>query len=123
MDSQGTASDSSPAMNIVLDANVLISDYRLRGVSLRLLLLMVSKGNLKMTIPEVALREVVGKYTATLQDQQKKLESISRDLDRLDENYTEQLPEYDRVATVTEQKPTIFTILNKKCAKVSSRCG
>lgn len=74
---------------------MLVGDYHLNNASLRLLLLMLSRGHLRITIPEVVVCEVVGKYKGALQEQKQKLETVGNELNRIRQHHNHRLPEID----------------------------
>jgi hypothetical protein len=60
-------------MYIVLDANVLVSDYRLRSPAVQMLTQLVERQGVYIVVPAVAVHEAVNKYEEQTEDVARKL--------------------------------------------------
>ncbi len=70
-------------MDIVLDANILIADYRLSGTAFRVTLDGIRRTDCKLLISEVVLAEVVAKYRDDLCEAVEQERKARRTIDRL----------------------------------------
>ena len=70
-------------MHIVLDANILIADFRLKGSKFRILLDSLDKIGNVLCIPEVAFDETVYKFKKHLEDANRKMSNGIADVSHL----------------------------------------
>lgn len=74
---------NSFAMNIVLDANILIQDFPLKGANLVTVCKSISLLDGKVYVPEVAVRETVNKFREELDTARETLEKGIKTLNRI----------------------------------------
>lgn len=70
-------------MIAILDANILIADFFLRGIQFQTLLDNIDRLEIELFLPEVAFKEVVNKYREELLKLTTKIQNHIRALDRL----------------------------------------
>lgn len=61
-------------MHVVLDANVICADFRMRGQALGQLLAAADRGRISLIVPEVVVREVVSVFARTFREHKPRLE-------------------------------------------------
>jgi len=91
-------------MKAILDANIIISDFRLDSPASMILREATEKGNLELFIPEIVLDEVYNKFEELLLEAKSKIEKEKNIIKRLTKKDIEDNFSYEVKTSLQEYK-------------------